>query len=297
LNIQKSQVDSLVHERLRAAMFGDHPYGRAFPTEKMLNGYGIKAIKSFYESNFGAHRTHVYVVGRFDEKEMKAAIGRNLSNWQVGRAPLINVPKPSFENAVHLIDRPGAIQSTICIGIPVADPSHEDHPAVAVADGLLGGAMMSRITRNIREEKGYTYDTFSHISARYRNAYWVLTAAVTTDVTGAALGEIFGEIRRLRSEPPPEEELKNFRNLVSGLYVLWNASPAAIASQLSFLDLHGLDGSYPIRYIRNVHAVTPLDVQEVSQTYWRDDRILIVVAGDREKIYDQLRPFGSIVVD
>lgn len=297
LNIQKSQVGSLVHERLRAAMFGDHPYGRAFPTEKMLNGYGIKAIKSFYESNFGAHRTHVYIVGRFDEKEMKAAIGRNLRDWEVGRAPLINVPKPSFENAVHLIDRPGAIQSTICIGIPVADPSHDDHPAVAVTDGLLGGAMMSRITRNIREEKGYTYDTFSDISARYRNAYWVLTAAVATDVTGAALGEICGEIRRLRSEPPPEEELEDFRNLVSGLYLLRNASPASIASQLSFLDLHGLDGSYPTRYVRKVHAVTPVGVQEVAQTYWRDDRILMVVAGDREKIYDQLRPFGSIVVD
>ena len=157
--------------------------------------------------------------------------------------------------------------------------------------------MMSRITRNIREEKGYTYDTFSQISARYRNAYWVLTAAVTTDVTGAALGEICGEIRRLRSEPPPEQELESFKNLVSGLYVLWNASPAAIANQLSFLDLHGLDGSYPTRYVRKVHAVSPLYVQEVAQSYWRDDRILIVVAGDKEKIYDQLQPFGSIVMD
>jgi len=297
LNIQKSQVDSLVRERLRTTMFRDHPYGRAFPTEKMLKDYGIKAVKSFYESNFGAQRAHVYVVGRFNEKEMKAAIGHNLSDWEADRAPLINVPKPSFEKAVYLIDRPGATQSTICIGIPVADPSHEDYPAVSVTNGLLGGAMMSRITRNIREEKGYTYDTFSDISARYRNAYWVLTAAVTTDVTGAALGEICREIRRLRSEPPPEEELEDFRNLVSGLYVLWNASPASIAGQLSFLDLHGLDGSYPTRYIQNVHAVTPSDVQKVAQTYWRDDRILMVVAGDKEKIYDQLRPFGTIVLD
>jgi len=297
VQIQKSQPDSLVHERLCAVMFGDHPYGRVFPTEEMLNAYEIEAVRSFYEANFGARRTHVYVVGRFDEKRMKAAICRSLGGWDAGKAPLVNVPNPAYRKAAHLIHRPDAVQSSIAVVVPVVDPSHEDYLVLSVTNALLGGAMASRITQNIREDKGYSYDAYSHVSARYRNAYWELTAVVATDVTGAALREICGEIRRLRSEPPPEEELDSIRNMVAGLFVLWNSSSAAIAAQLSFLDLHGLDESYLTSRVRNVRAVIPRDIQKAAQTYFQDDRMLIIVAGDREKIYDQLLPFGPIVVD
>lgn len=297
IEIQKSQPDSLVHERLSAVMFGDHPYGRVFPTEEMLNAYEIETVKSFYEANFGARRTHVYVVGRFDEKEMRAAIYHSLGDWETGKAPLINVPNPAYQKAVHLIHRPDAVQSSIAVVVPVVDPSHEDYLVLLVTDTLLGGSMTSRITQNIREDKGYTYDTFSHVSARYRNAYWELTAVIATEVTGAALREICEEIRRLRSEPPPEDELASARNLTVGLFLLWNSSSSGIAGQLSFLDLHGLDQSYLTSRVRNVHAVTPQDIRKAAQTYFQDDRILIIVAGDSKKIYNQLRPFGPVVVD
>ena len=116
-------------------------------------------------------------------------------------------------------------------------------------------------------------------------------------VTGAALREICGEIRRLRLEPPPEKELDNIRNLVAGRFVLWNSSSAGIAAQLSFLDLHGLDQSYLSNRVRNVYTVTPQDIQKAAQTYFQEDRMLIIIAGDSKRICDQLRPFGPLIVD
>ena len=108
---------------------------------------------------------------------------------------------------IEILDRPGAVQSTVWIGLPVADPTSADWNRIHVTDALLGGAFGSRITRNIREDKGYTYSPFSFLWSRPKTALWIEQADVTTVVTGASVKEIFGEIDKLRSEAPPATEL------------------------------------------------------------------------------------------
>jgi zinc protease len=101
-----------------------------------------------------------------------------------------------------VIDRPGAPQSTIVFGLPVVDPSHPDYMALRVTNSLLGGSFGSRITRNIREDKGYTYSPYSNLAARYRVGDWSQVADVTTEHTGNSLREIMNEINRLSTEAP-----------------------------------------------------------------------------------------------
>ncbi|MFQ6116450.1 MAG: M16 family metallopeptidase [bacterium] len=295
LSIQKTQPRSMTREKFRKLMYPDHPYGRIFPTEEMIQSYTVEKIRSFHQANFGAARTHVYAAGRFNSKKMKSAIRKAFSDWSEGPAPLTNIPSPESKRAIHLIDRPDAKQSTIYIGLPVIDPSHEDYVALLVTNTLLGGAFASRITSNIREDKGYTYSPFSQISTRYRDAYWVEIADVTTDVTGPSLREIFYEINRLQDEPPSEEELQGIQNYMAGTFVLQNSSRFGIIGQLSFLDFHGLDESYLTEYVRNVHAVTPEQVQNMARTYLRDEEMTIVIAGDRNKIYDQVSNYGQVM--
>ena len=144
----------------------------------------------------------------FDSKAMEKAIRSGFEGWNKGSEPYISIPKPSMKKAFHLINRPGAPQSTIYLGLPVVNPYETDFVPFLVTNALLGGSFGSRITSNIREQKGYTYSPFSTISTRYRDAYWAEIADVTTTVTGPSLKEIFGEITRLQSEPPTEAELK-----------------------------------------------------------------------------------------
>ncbi|MFQ5641306.1 MAG: M16 family metallopeptidase [bacterium] len=295
LNIQKTQPRSIASEKFRQLLYGDHPYGRIFPTEEMLNSYTIENVRAFYENNFGALRAHIYVAGRFDTQKMESTLRKAFGSWKAGPEPLVNNPQPTSERIIHLIDRPDASQSTVFIGLPVVDPSHEDYLKLQLTNTLLGGAFTSRITSNIREDKGYTYSPFSQISSRYRDAYWVQVADITTDVTGPALREIFYEIDRLQDEPPSAEELRGVQNYAAGIFVLRNGSRSGIIGQLSFLDLHGLDDSYLTEYVQHVHAITPEEVQNMARTYLRDDEMLIVIAGDRKKIYDQVSNYGRVV--
>jgi zinc protease len=295
LAVARSQPGSLATERFRKALYGEHAFGRYFPDDAALKGYTIDDVKKFYADNFGAQRTHVFVVGRFDAAAMKRAVEREFGKWAKGAPATQNPPKAASARALHLIDRPGAAQSTIHLGLPVVDPSHADYVALVVTDYLLGGAFGSRVTANIRENKGYTYSPNSFVSTRFRDAYWVQVADVTTAVTGPSLKEIFYEIDRLQQSPPPADELQGIKNNLAGIFVIQNSSRSGIINQLAFLDLHGLPDTFLTNYVQNVLNVTPADVQRAARTYLRPDRMTIVVVGDREKIADQIKPYGEPV--
>jgi len=295
LGIRKTRPRSIALEKFREVIYPEHPYGRLLPTEQMIQSYGIEKIRGFYGDNFGAVRTHVYVAGHFNSNEMKSAIRGAFGDWTRGPDPLINIPSPVSKRAIYLIDRPDAKQSTVYIGLPVIDPANDDYLALLVTNTLLGGAFASRITSNIREEKGYTYSPFSQISTRYRDAYWLEVADVTTDVTGPSLREIFYEINRLQDEPPSAEELKGIQNYLAGRFVLQNSSRSGIIGQLSFLALHGLNDDYLTEYVRNVHSITAEDIRTMAKTYLRDEEMTIVIAGDRNKIYDQVSKYGDVI--
>ncbi len=294
LSIARSQPQPLAQEKFRAVLYGDHPYGRLFPTEAMLSGYTIAQVRDFYGRNFGAARSHLYVVGRFDGPAMEAAIRQAFGSWKAGNKPALSPPAPKSERAVYLIDRPGAPQSTIYMGMPVIDPSNADWDKLFLMNVLLGGSFASRITSNIREQKGYTYSPQGMLSSRYRDALWVEIADVTTASTGPALKEIFGEVDRLQAEPPTENELKGFQNYRAGVFVLQNSSRPGIIGQLEFVDLHGLPADYLNGYVKRIYAVTPRDVQQMAQKYLQDDKATIVIVGDRKIIDEQVKAFGPV---
>jgi predicted Zn-dependent peptidase len=296
LSIQKSQPGSLALERFRKVLYGEHPYGRIFPTEQMVNSISIADVRKFYADNFGAQRTHLYVAGRFDAAAVRKAVTQAFGAWAKGTPAVENVPHPASERKVYLIDRPGAPQSTIYLGMPVVDPSHKDYMPLVVTNSILGGSFGSRITSNIREQKGYTYSPNSSVSARYRDAYWVEVADVTTAVTGPSLKEIFYEIDRLQKEPPPEAELQGIKNYMAGIFTIQNSSRQGIIGQLAFLDLHRLPDTYLTNYVQNILNVAPGDVQRITQTYLRPERMTIVVVGDREKIAKQIEEYGTVVL-
>jgi predicted Zn-dependent peptidase len=201
---------------------------------------------------------------------------------------------PQTKRAIYLVDRPGAPQSTIVLGVPVVDPTNPDWVPLQVMNTLLGGYFSSRITSNIREAKGYTYSPFSQVAVSYRNAYWAQNADVTTNVTGPSLKEIFSEIDRLQREPPGAEELRAVQNYMAGVFVLQNSSRQGIIGQLEFVDLHGLPENFLTEYVRRIYAVTPQAVSETARKYVQDEKATIVVVGDKKVIQEQVKPYGAI---
>ena len=292
LSIAKSVPQSMALERFRKILYGDHPYGTVFPTEESINKTTVADIKKYYDGNFGAARAHLYVAGRFDAGEMKKAVATAFGGWSKGALPLINTPKVKPQHVLDVTDRPGAAQSTLIVGMPAPNPTSPDAIPLAVTNALLGGSFGSRITSNIREQKGYTYSPSSQLSRRYHDAYWAESADVTTQFTGPSLKEIFGEIDRLSKEPPGDDELKGIQRYMSGLFVIQNSSRSALIGQLRYVDFQGLGEDYLKMYVQKINAVTPAEVQKQTAEYIKPDQMTIVVVGDKAKISEQLAPFA-----
>jgi predicted Zn-dependent peptidase len=294
LSIEKSTPGSLALEKFRKVLYPDHPYGRTFPSEEMIKSFTAEKIRKFYKDNFNASRARIFVVGQFDKKEAENTIREAFNNWNKGEGASEIIPRPKAEKMIYLINRPGAPQSNLYIGLPVIDPTNKDYVPLLVMNALLGGSFSSRITSNIRENKGYTYSPSSSVSSRYRDAYWAEVADVTTNFTGASLKEIFHEIDSLQNTPPSKQELEGIQNYLAGVFVLQNSSRQGIINQLAFINLHGLDRSYLTDYVKNVYAVTPEEIQRVAKKYIQKDKMTIVIVGDESKVREQVAPYGTI---
>ena len=293
LSIAMSQPQPVARNRYAKLMYPNHPYGRLYPTSEMIAKYTIGDVHKFYADNFGAARTHVYVAGKFDADAMKKAITDSFGKWAKGPDPVNNIPKPENKRVLDVVDRPGAAQSTIIMGLPVVDPSNGDYIGLQVMDALLGGSFGSRITANIREAKGYTYSPFSAVTAHYRDANWAETADVTTAVTGPSIKEILYEIDRLSKEAPTDDELTGIKNYLAGVFVLRNSSRRGVVGQLNYVDFHGLGDDYLNNYVQKIYAITPAEVEELAKKYISPDKMTIVVVGDKSKIAEQLAPYET----
>lgn len=293
VSIARSQPGPLAQERFAQVMFGDHPYGRLYPTEEQLKSYTAEQVRAFWTANTGARRSHLYVAGVYDARRMEQAIRESFGKWAAGAPPTIQPTKQAQSRSLAVIDRPKAVQSTINLGLAVPGPTSPDAISLAVTNALLGGTFSSRITSNIREDKGYTYSPFSFLSAAKEGTYWMEVADVTTNVTGASLTEVFKEINRLRTEPPPSDELRGIQNSMAGTFVIQNSSRPGIVNQLQYVNLHGLGEEWLRTYTSRLRAVTPADVQRVMQSHLTPDKMTLVVVGDRSQIDAQLEPFGG----
>ena len=289
LNVALAEPSSQAYAQFYKEMYPDQPYGRVFSTEEMIDSFTEERAKQFYQDHVGAQRTHVYVSGQFEAPAMQQAITDAFSDWATGPKPDLPAIQAHAQEEISLIDRPKAAQSTIVMGLPVADPSASDYTELELMNTLLGGSFGSRITSNIREDKGYTYSPYSAISSRYKTAVWLENADVTSEHTGASLKEITNEIKRLQAEAPSDEELAGFQNYAAGLFVLRNSSPDGIIGQLQFVDLHQLDEDYLENKVKNIYQVTPEQIQETATKYIDLDKMTIVIVGDQAQVNNQLQ--------
>ncbi len=290
-----AQPGTLAQKKYREMTYGSHPFARIFPEEPQLRAITVDRVRAFHAANYSAARAHLYVSGIYDARAVEKAVRDAFRDWPAGSPPTVNPPAPVARRHLELIDRPKAVQSSMWMGLPVSDPSQPDWVALTVTDALLGGSFGSRITTNIREDKGYTYSPFSFVWARKGSAQWVEVADVTTDVTGASLKEIIAEMERLRAEPPSAQELTGIKNNLAGVFAIQNSSRAGVIGQLQFTDLHGLGTDYLQYYVRNILAVTPEQVQAVARKHLDPQKLSIAIVGDRKIVEPQLGAFRPIV--
>jgi zinc protease len=301
LVLVRDEPNALANMAVAGTLYGQgHPYGKPqYGSPATLQAITRADVAGFYRAVTRPEGAAVIVVGDVAPDEVVAQLDRVLGQWQRDESPAeVSFPAvPDRQSAgIVLIDKPGAAQSVISVGLIGADRKSPDYFALVVMNSIFGGQFSSRLNMNLREDKGYTYGARTAFHWRVRQSGpFVATASVQTGVTALAVAEFLKEFAGMVGQRPVSaEELAFAKTYLTRGYPADFETPSDVASQLETLFQHCLPDDYFNTVVPRINAVTAEDVLRVAQQYLRLDHLAAIVVGDRQKIETGLRelPIG-----
>jgi predicted Zn-dependent peptidase len=235
------------------------------------------------------------VVGAFDAASAEKSVARAFGGWK-GTGPAVPEAGPlpgSKAREILFVSRPGSVQSVLALGRTspgLSDPSY--FPGV-LANTIYGGSFGSRLTQNIREEKGYTYSPHAAYTTFRSGGALRTTAEVRNEVTAAALVEIFYELDRMGTTDVTAEELTGAKRLQTGLYLLRNQVQGSVASALATYWVKGMPPEFFAEYVGKVNAVTPAEIRAAGRALFASRLQTVVVVGE-ESVKKDLAQLGAV---
>jgi zinc protease len=293
---QKASPQFLSNRRFRQALFGNHPYARTSENETTLQAMDRERIESFHRAHYRPNNAFLLVVGAVQPDAIMSIAEKAFGGWTRG-----DVPKPAFAapppidgRQVSFVQRPNSIQSSMSVGNLAIKRSDPRWYELTVANTIYGGAFNSRIVRNIREEKGYTYSPGSALTGFADAGFYRFNADVRNDVTGATLTEVFKEIDKMRAEGSDGAELQGAKAYLRGLFPVQTATQGGLANVLNNVYVFGLPKDYPETFRAKIAAVTPEQVKSAATTLLGSQSSVIAIVGDYAKVKEQIAGFTNI---
>jgi len=278
--VNREKVQNIAMDRFFEGVFGRyHPYGH-MPTEEDFLNLSPGLIADFHVINYTPEGMAIIVSGRIPGNTIELLnhyFGQVVSK-KIYTEDSGNILKSAKKKKIH-IEKSGTVQTAIRIGSPTINKRHNDYPGLKVVDTILGGYFGSRLMKNIREEKGYTYGISSYISSLDLSGYKVISTEVGQKNTMSAIDEIYKEIRLLQTTSVKKEELELVRNYMSGELLRMFDGPFALADSFRSVWDFGLDNSYYHRLVQKIKTIEPDEITGLALTYYNIDELYQVTAG------------------
>jgi zinc protease len=290
LAIHRSQASVIAREALLHRMYGEHPYGRELPTADAVSEVKPGQLRTLHTKRVVPAGSVLTIVGDVQPARAVAQVEKALRAWtattKAATTPKLpkHVPGPAL-----LLDRPGAVQTTLRMAGPAPSRDSSEYAAVSLANMIFGGYFSSRWTANIREDKGYTYGGHSVFEHPPAGSRLTVSVDVATDVTAPSVLETVYELGRIATVPVQQEELDQARRYAIGSLQLGTASQAGLASMISMLAGAELGVAYLRDFPGQLQAVTVDEVLAAAARWMAPTRLTSVLVGDVKTVQDPLR--------
>ncbi len=290
LAIYRSQASVIAREALLHRLYGDHPYGRELPTAEQVEQVKASGLRALHAKRVVPAGSILTVVGDLTPARMLGLVEKALGGWTAtGRAHDTPPVPGTTAGPALLLDRPGAVQTTLRMAASAPSRASEDYAAFTLANLVFGGYFSSRWVANIREDKGYTYSPHAQVEHPPAGSRITVSADVSTPTTAAALLETVYELGRVATMPVSQAELDQARRYAVGTLALGTSSQAGLASTLSQLAGAGLGLDYLRDYPQQLAAVTVDSALEAAARYLAPHRLTTVLVGDVSEVEAPLR--------
>lgn len=281
--VNSKKVAVLARRRFAELIYGEqHPYGRDAKLEDH-DRLKREALVKYFGTHYNSKNCTIVISGKLPS-DFLDILNAHFGNGQWGEQQVVqkdNLPFSPSAQKKHFVLKDDAIQSAIRIGRPLFTKGHPDYFKFQVLNTALGGYFGSRLMSNIREDKGYTYGIGSGISPLIRGGSFYISTEVGTDVTQNALNEIYFELKKLREELIPEDELQLVKNYILGIFLRSVDGPFALAEKFKGIWEFGLSYDYFDRYMEAVKSSTSEELQQLAQKYLKEEDLTELVVGKK----------------
>ena len=280
--VNRDKVQNLAADQFYESIFGkSHPYGYQV-TENDFNGIGRDDLADYHSRYYTPGNMAIIISGRIDARtcELLDMLFGDMANGKTQLAEPAQIPAGEAEKKIH-VAKPGAVQTAIRIGSKTINKRDPDYPGLKILNTLLGGYFGSRLMKNIREEKGYTYGISSNLTSLELTGFKVIATDVGHKNYKKAIEEIYREIEILQKTKVDPEELRVVKNYMSGEMVRMFDGPFALAESFRAVWEFGLDNTYYVRLAEKIRTISPDEIIELARTYYKTEDLYEITAGEK----------------
>ena len=278
----EKSVTSAARRVENALTYGkEHPFGE-FITKETVKNITLKDVENRYKNYYKPNNAYLIIIGDINPKKIKKMVKKLFSDWKSGSIPEYTMPKVNNVETteINFINMDNAVQSEIAVvnslDLTLGD---KDYYAALLANQILGGGGTARLFQNLREDKAYTYGSYSRVrQSRYVGTFKA-TASVRNMVTDSSVVEIQKEINKIRYQKVSEQDLRDAKELYIGNFVMEVQKPATAARYALNRELYNLPEDYYETYLEKINAVTINDLQDAAIKYFKGDKARIIITG------------------
>jgi predicted Zn-dependent peptidase len=292
LKTQEKDVAAIASRVQRVLSYGkDHPYGE-FTTEASINNVTLADTKRFYRDYFVPANAYLIVIGDVEFKEVQKIAEEYFTPWTkaVPTSFSFSTPSDVQYTQINFVDMPNAVQSEISVqNLVHLKMSDADYLSALVANQILGGGGEGRLFLNLREDKGYTYGSYSSIGNDKNSvSTFSATASVRNMVTDSSIVEMLKEIDRIATIPVTESELANTKAKYAGRFIMALEEPETIAGYALNIETESLPKDFYKTYLERLDNITIADVQNAAKKHFSSSNARVVVVGKGSEVLENL---------
>ena len=281
--VELQRVSNLARREFYPWIFGkSHPYG-IVAEEKDFSALEREDLLAFFREYYRADNCSIVLAGSFTEAHLEAVNrlfggddwrGRK-AGLEAGKGMVVTLP----EEHRREVPFPGALQAAIMTGMPLFPFQSPDFAPFRVVDYVLGGYFGSRLMRNIREDKGYTYGISSYVVPMRFMPVWAISSEVKADCAGKVLDEIEKEIEDLQRKEIGPDELELVRSAFMGDFLQELDGTFDVAERMKLFLLMGVGPEFYRNQEEVLFSITPAEIQEYARKFLDPGKLRTVVAG------------------
>ena len=265
----------------------EHPSGE-YVSQESLDRIALQDTKDFFNNYAKPNNAYLVIIGDVDYEKIKSKVTGLFNNWESGSVSSSDFPAPSNPDKTEIIfvDMPSSTQSVVSVMNTIDFSKKEsDYFAALVANRILGGGGAGRLFNNLREDKGWTYGSYSGIAESYKTKGIVIAQAqVRNDVTDSSAVELLKELNIMKSDFVTDQELLSAKAKYTGTFVLSLESPSTIATFARNIKTQDLPEDYYNTFLANIEKVTKEDVKQAAQKYFMTNNTRVFVTGKGSEI-------------